>query len=156
MARRPDKPGGTRSDKTARAGRAPSVGTTSTARGAKRHAVPPRIKHGTRVAFNITCATCGREDTLPFVPKNTDELLCSSCARERFGDDWDKGRGPRPAEFEFDCAACGAHDVVPFVPEDPTAPMLCAMCVQGIEKPVRGRVDGEIIDSRAGVRKRRG
>lgn len=141
MARRDDKP----------------VAVSKTRSSAKhKRGAPPRLTHGTRVAFNVTCAACGNEDTLPFVPKNADELLCSSCARERFGDDWDKGRSERPAEFEFECVACGAKAVVPFVPEDPNAPMLCGMCMQGVEKPVHGRVEGEVIDPKAGVRKRKG
>lgn len=131
-----------------------SVAKTHSARRRKGGA-PPRMTHGTRVAFNITCAECGADDTLPFVPKNTDEVLCSKCARERYGDDWDRGRSEKPAEFEFDCAACGEHDVVPFMPDDPTAPMLCKMCSRGIEKPVHGRIEGEIIDRKAGVRKRK-
>lgn len=133
----------------------PQVGHTRTASPRKRGGAPPRLKHGTRVAFNVTCSACGKHDTLPFVPKNTDEILCSACAREKFGDDWDKGRSGKPAEFEFTCVACGATDLLPFWPEDPNEPRLCGMCMRGVEKPIHGRVDGEIIDPRAGVRKRR-
>lgn len=122
----------------------------------RKKGVSPRFTHGTRVAFNVTCEACGKDDTLPFVPHNAEQILCGECAEERFGENWDKGRSEKPTEFEFDCAACGESSVVPFVPEDPSAPILCRLCEQGIQKPVRGRVDGgEIIDSKAGVRKRK-
>lgn len=133
----------------------PQVGRTHSDR-VRKGGTPPRFKHGTRVAFNIVCARCGAEDTLPFVPKNTSEVLCSTCAREEYGEAWDKGRSGKPAEFEFACVACGDTDRVPFWPEDPEEPRLCSFCRLGLERPVHGRVDGEVLDARAGVRKRKG
>jgi CxxC-x17-CxxC domain-containing protein len=115
---------------------------------------PPRLTHGTQVAFNIVCSSCGAADTLPFVPKGNSPPLCSKCAKERFGEDWDHGRYGRDGDHEIVCVACGRHDFVAFEPEDPGA-MLCSRCMRGEEKPAHGRVDGVTVDRRGGVKRRR-
>ena len=32
-----------------------------------------------RVETKITCSSCGKEDTVPFVPRNPDSVLCRDC-----------------------------------------------------------------------------
>lgn len=38
---------------------------------------------GPRQEFKITCANCGREDTVPFQPKGDRPVLCRDCFREK-------------------------------------------------------------------------
>ena len=40
----------------------------------------PRKTHGTRVSFPITCARCGTDETLDYVPRGVklSEVLCSA------------------------------------------------------------------------------
>ena len=40
----------------------------------------PRNEHDTRVATTITCAECGKDDRLPFVPRRREKVLCRDCA----------------------------------------------------------------------------
>ncbi len=120
----------------------------------RKKGVSPRFTHGTRVAFNVTCEVCGKDDTLPFVPHNVEQLMCGACAKEHYGDNWDKGRTEGPMELEFACASCARVTVAPIVEGEP-APLLCRLCEAGVEKPVHGRIDGDVIDSKAGVRKRK-
>jgi len=37
---------------------------------------------GSRESFKITCANCGREDTVPFQPKGDRPVLCRDCFRQ--------------------------------------------------------------------------
>ncbi|MCB9520619.1 MAG: hypothetical protein H6700_07235 [Myxococcales bacterium] len=132
----------------------PDVARRRTVRQQRPAGRAPRLLHGTQVAFNIVCDACGAHDTLPFVPKNAAQTLCSNCAKERFGDGWDRGRYEKPREYEVRCASCGAVDFVPFEPDDPGA-MLCRRCLRGEEAPTHGRTDGVTVDRRAGVKRRR-
>lgn len=88
----------------------------------------PARKHGTRVAFRITCSQCEKEDELDYVPKGVpvDELLCMDCMREKSGNasrwamvnevkDREKRRKPK---YPVDCADCGAEEMLPFKPFD--------------------------------------
>ena len=34
---------------------------------------------GQRQSFKITCANCGREDTVPFKPRDESSVLCRDC-----------------------------------------------------------------------------
>lgn len=34
---------------------------------------------GTRIQYPVTCAECGRETTVPFVPRNEKPVYCSNC-----------------------------------------------------------------------------
>ena len=121
----------------------------------KKKGIPPRLSHGTRVAFHVTCARCAKEDTLPFVPKNPDGPLCSTCAAEEYGEDWDKGRTERSTEFEFTCAACAKTGVVPFQPDEPEG-FLCGDCVRGIESADPSRLEGATLAAKGrGVMKRK-
>ena len=121
----------------------------------KKKGIPPRLTHGTRVAFHVTCARCGNDDTLPFVPKNVEEVFCSKCAEEEFGEDWDKGRSQKSADYEFACAACGKTAVVNFEPEEPEG-FLCLDCVKGIETADPSRLEGATqVGKKRGIMKRK-
>ncbi len=50
-------------------------------------AAPPRE----RVNYRVTCASCGQETTVPFVPRGTKPVYCSSC--------FDQMRGGRRTMF---------------------------------------------------------
>jgi CxxC-x17-CxxC domain-containing protein len=118
--------------------------TTRPATGPKRdetkRGVPPVAVHGTRVHFNLVCARCGADDTLPFVPKTLGEMLCRECARQVFGEDWAHGRPVRSAEeHRFTCAECGREDTVPFEP-DGRRELLCRACMRGEEQPRKERL----------------
>lgn len=115
----------------------------------------PGLRHGTRVAFHIDCERCGKEATLPFVPKTDGALLCPDCAAEVFGDDWHRGRmrGERSVE-ERDCDACSARYEYRVNPDVP-APNLCPKCRRGEARPEPGRIGGAILDPAAGVRRKR-
>lgn len=108
----------------------------------------------TRVQFHITCTECGVEDTLPFVPKGRNGVLCHVCAERRFGPDWSSGRVRPPRQvFTYQCAACGVSAEVHRVPE-PGELMLCGDCLSGVEKVDHGRLEGiQSLDAKAGVRK---
>jgi CxxC-x17-CxxC domain-containing protein len=45
------------------------------------HAGRPAMNGGTRerVAYKTTCANCGQETTVPFVPRGTKPVYCSNC-----------------------------------------------------------------------------
>lgn len=38
---------------------------------------------GERQMFEITCASCGRQDTVPFKPKGDRPVLCRDCFRKQ-------------------------------------------------------------------------
>ena len=38
---------------------------------------------GPRQSFNITCANCGKQDTVPFQPKGDRPVLCRDCFRDK-------------------------------------------------------------------------
>jgi len=86
----------------------------------------PRRKHDTRVAFRITCAECGTEDELDYVPKGVpaDEVLCRDCMAKRAGESsrWalveeqkQRERKIRP-RYHVVCATCGEKTTIPFKP----------------------------------------
>src|SRR5690348_8734632 len=40
---------------------------------------------GQRQMYSITCANCGKEDTVPFQPKGDRPVLCRDCFRQQKG-----------------------------------------------------------------------
>lgn len=60
----------------------------------------PRVRneHGTRVAKQIVCSRCGSKDSLHFIPRKQEQLLCRKCAAELLGVGDEEGRiyPPRP------------------------------------------------------------
>lgn len=115
----------------------------------RRRKTSPRKKHGTRVMLPITCANCGTEDTLDYVPKGADldDVLCSDCAREKFGTDSDWARVERKKardkgrEWSFECDECGRTDWVPFEPK-PDRTYLCNLCRFDHDTPSPERLAG--------------
>jgi CxxC-x17-CxxC domain-containing protein len=135
-------PGQTRAPRSAR----PAFG--------KNDGPPSKAKGPTRVLFHMTCTECGAEDTLPFVPKGGNGVLCHVCAERRFGPDWSSGRAkPKKEMFSYHCAACGVTAESHRKPE-PGELMLCGDCLSGVEKADPTRLEGlQQVDAQAGVRK---
>lgn len=48
-----------------------------------------------RVTYKTTCANCGQETTVPFVPRGTKPVYCSSCFDQMRGGSGNSGRGAR-------------------------------------------------------------
>lgn len=40
---------------------------------------------GPRPSFEITCSKCGNKDTVPFKPRNENDVLCRDCFRQQRG-----------------------------------------------------------------------
>lgn len=47
-----------------------------------------------RIAYKVTCANCGQETTVPFVPRGTKPVYCSNCFDEMRG-----GGSPRAPRY---------------------------------------------------------
>jgi CxxC-x17-CxxC domain-containing protein len=39
-----------------------------------------------RIAYSVTCASCGQETTVPFVPRGTKPVYCSNCFDQMRGE----------------------------------------------------------------------
>lgn len=97
--------------------------------------------------FKTTCADCGNECEVPFVPTEGKPVYCKDCyanhrpvrdreSRGRYGD----RRRPREREFfTVKCAECGNECDVPFKPTE-GKPVYCRDCFQKY-KPEGGRRD---------------
>lgn len=48
-----------------------------------------------RVTYKTTCANCGQETTVPFVPRGTKPVYCSNCFDQMRGGGGSAGRSPR-------------------------------------------------------------
>lgn len=90
-----------------------------------------------REAFDVTCAECGVETTVPFKPTGERPVLCRDCFQKNKPQRGPRGgdRGPRQ-EFEVTCGECGVETTVPFEPKG-DRPVLCRDCFQK-NKPQRG------------------
>lgn len=116
----------------------------------------PRLRHGTRVAFQIECASCGANDTLPYVPKTTGEVLCRKCASEQLGEGWDRGRvdlRETPAAT-IACPACGSRFETTR-PAEEHAGLLCPRCHRGEEKSNPDRIGERLGKRGSGVKRKR-
>ena len=108
----------------------------------------PRKQHGTRVSFHITCAECGEEAELDYVPKGVslDEALCLDCLHEQENEEsrWAEVRRrktrERKSEWSIECAECGATDYLHFEPED-DRDYYCTSCYHQHEEPDSERLD---------------
>ncbi len=103
----------------------------------------PRRKHGTRVAFRITCSECEKEDELDYVPKGVpvDELLCKDCMLKKGGaasrwalveQEKDREQNKR-IRYDVSCTTCGAIEALPFKPQ-PDREYWCYNCYLGRER----------------------
>ena len=48
-----------------------------------RAAKKQRMGDKPRQSFNITCANCGKQDTVPFEPRGDKPVLCRDCFRQQ-------------------------------------------------------------------------
>jgi len=111
----------------------------------------------------VTCADCGNQCTVPFVPRSNKSVYCSDCFRQHKPDDSrddrrsgndrysrdDRGsrysrddRGSRDndrEDTEVTCADCGNQCTVPFVPRS-NKPVYCSDCFRQ-HKPDDSRDD---------------
>jgi len=110
-----------------------------------------RERYGTKVAFRVTCTACGKDDTLPFVPRAGRDVLCRACAEEKLGV---VNHDADSAGFTFDCGNCGVEAWIPRKPKR-EGPLLCRNCLEGIEDANPERLHGAaVVDKKVGVRRR--
>ena len=116
----------------------------------------PRLQHGTRVAFQIECASCGKSDTLPYVPKTTGDVMCRACAAEQLGEGWDRGRVDlqQREAATIACAICTAEFETTRPPDERDG-LLCPRCHRGEAKPNPGRIGERIRGKRVAVKRKR-
>lgn len=86
-----------------------------------------RTAHGTRVARAIVCSACGKDDTVPFSPRKSTQVLCRRCAAEYLGVP-DEESGIR-IERVLTCTECGKEERTSYVGDDP---FQCKDCLLGI------------------------
>ena len=111
-----------------------------------------KTPHGTRVSRAVTCAACGSEDRVDFVPRAGQPVLCRACAAQKLGVE-DREAGLVPQE-ERQCPECNRTMTV-----DRDAPddFLCKDCHRGIHVPNRARLEAaEPTGRRGALRIRRG
>ena len=87
----------------------------------------------------VTCADCGDECTVPFVPRSNKPVYCSDCFRQYKPDDSSRDRPSRDdrgsrnsrdndrEDTTVTCADCGDQCTVPFVPRS-NKPVYCSDC----------------------------
>ena len=87
----------------------------------------------------VTCADCGDQCTIPFVPKTDRPVYCRDCFRKNKPDDSGNDRPSRDdrgsrysrdndrEETTVTCADCGDQCTVPFVPRS-NKPVYCSDC----------------------------
>jgi CxxC-x17-CxxC domain-containing protein len=132
-----------------------------------------RSRDNDREDTEVTCADCGNQCTVPFVPRSNKPVYCSDCFRQNKPDDSrndrysrdDRGsrysrddRGSRYSrddrrsrdndreDTEVTCADCGNQCTVPFVPRS-NKPVYCSDCFRQ-NKPDDSRNDRYSRDDR--------
>ena len=123
--------------------------------GTRRAVHIPRLDHGTRVSYPITCESCGKNETLSYVPNTSGPVLCTECATTKYGRKWyqvEFGSDGRE-EHAITCVECGGEDTVPFEPH-PDRKYHCRRCMDGQAQPNRGRLK-EFKDVNSFVKVRR-
>ncbi len=93
-----------------------------------------------REEFDVTCAECGKETTVPFKPTGARPVLCRDCFSKnrpprRDNDRRGGDRGDREM-FDVTCAECGTDTQVPFKPTG-SRPVLCRDCFSKNRPPRR-------------------
>jgi CxxC-x17-CxxC domain-containing protein len=97
-----------------------------------------RNEFGTRIARRIECTRCGKEDHVPFVPKDATKALCRACAAEVIKT-YEEGVRVRMPTKPAVCNLCGVPFELPVAAEDDGDP-LCKNCLLGFTT-WRGSVD---------------
>ena len=111
----------------------------------------------------VTCADCGNQCTVPFVPRSNKPVYCSDCFRQnkpddsrddrrsgndrysrddrgsRYSRDDRRSRDNDREDTEVTCADCGNQCTVPFVPRS-NKPVYCSDCFRQ-NKPDDSRYD---------------
>jgi len=105
-------------------------------------------EHDTKVRIDIRCDRCGKDDTLPFVPRTNGPILCQACAEESFGQRWLRQHRAQEEhrDYPFTCHRCSRTDFVPFRP-NPDRELLCKRCLDDQELPREG---GKSTDEKPG------
>ena len=96
-----------------------------------------RTEFGTRVARRINCNSCGKSDTIDFVPKDGSNILCRKCAYEKYNvHDPDQ---QALSEYTYKCASCSIEfkSRLFFENEDE---IKCSNCYMGIETKQEDKV----------------
>ena len=109
----------------------------------RRESRDDRYSGGRRESATVTCADCGDECEVPFVPRSNKPVYCNDCFRESrredLGDDRysrnDRRESRRDDRFSrsrkesafVTCADCGDECEVPFVPKT-DRPVYCSDC----------------------------
>ncbi len=83
---------------------------------------PPRQ----RIEYEVTCAECGAETTVPFEPRGDRPVKCRDCFQKDRGGPRSGGRGDREMH-DATCSRCSAKTQVPFRPT-PGREVLCNDC----------------------------
>ena len=86
---------------------------------------------------SVTCADCGRECKIPFVPKHDRPVYCSECFKHNKPRDSDDQRRDNNSRYSrknqhdestsVTCADCGRECKIPFVPKH-DRPVYCSEC----------------------------
>ena len=109
-----------------------------------------RSEHGTRVARQIVCRSCGATDTIHFAPKDPARALCRKCAAEFLGiEDEDASI---LATRKLTCIECGkVQDTKWDEPES----FRCKDCLAGIYTKQGDKTKGAERVSKKVIRKKR-
>ena len=103
-----------------------------------------------REETTVTCADCGDQCTIPFVPKTDRPVYCRDCFRQNKPDDSSRDRQSRDdrgsrysrdndrEETTVTCADCGDQCTVPFVPRS-NKPVYCSDCFRQNKPDDSGR-----------------
>lgn len=122
----------------------------------------PRNEFGTRVARRVTCSRCGKDDHVPYAPRNLSRALCRTCAAEVLNT-WEVGTRAKVETRPAVCSLCKKPFALP-VKVELTDEILCPDCLRGfatwtggIDTPWDKRQDA-VVEQRVGgtlVRRRK-
>ena len=89
-------------------------------------------------SYEFTCKRCGEIATVPFEPRNPDDLLCKDCFSETGGRTYDLSNVPKAPRrkhntrvaFRIICSNCEKEDELDYVPKGvPMSEILCNECM---------------------------
>ncbi len=115
-----------------------------------------RTPFGTRVARRVACGRCGKDDHVPYAPRDRSKALCRDCAALVLRA-YEVGTRPLDETRPETCNLCGVPFRIPIHVEDDGDP-LCPDCLRGfltwsgsLDTPFEERQDRVIEDRKAGV-----
>jgi CxxC-x17-CxxC domain-containing protein len=112
-----------------------------------------RSEHGTRVARQIVCSSCGAKDTIHFAPKDPKRVLCRKCAADLLGiEDPDTRVG---SNVSFKCAQCGRAGTTQDKRKAESGDYVCNDCMRGIESRQENKTKTAVRLSKKVVRVRK-